>query len=192
MSSGRHSAGSPSAGTPRCLYAGAGSGWQPQGSHRWNGSAARLGRGRRAMAGSRFGCTAATVMLGLSHPLQALSKGSRGNPPWIWVSGGWGCPDGRAWAGTPGSTSLEESAWKSRARALPWCTHGVGSPDAGVSHPELTPGRAGKPEAWPVRPWHAGGCSPPVPARGPSPAGERGGCTAARSSSWVIFMLSEK
>lgn len=50
----------------------------------------------------------------------------------------------------------------------------------------------GEAASQPVHPSQAGGCSFPVPAKGPSPGGERGGCTAVHSSSWVIFMLSEK
>lgn len=111
-----------------------------------------------------------------------------------WGFGGLRTPGGWAWAETADGTSLEESAWKNIPQVLPRRTRGAGSPAAGIPCPELTPGsrRAGKPAGQPVRPQRASGCSPPVPARGPSLGGERGGCTAVHSSSWVIFMLSEK
>lgn len=67
--------------------------------------------------------------------------------------------------------------------------------DSGIPCSEKSPGlqHVGKPPAnLPVHPSRAGGCSFPVPAKGPSPGGECGGCTAVHSSSWVIFMLSEK
>lgn len=66
--------------------------------------------------------------------------------------------------------------------AHPWKT-------VNVTQPTLSP-MPGPGEALgcPMRPrlCPASGC------QGPVTGAERGGCTAARSSSWVIFMLSEK
>lgn len=58
-----------------------------------------------------------------------------------------------------------------------------------VTLPTLSPvPGSGEALGCPVHPWlrPASGC------QGPVMGAERGGCTAARSSSWVIFMLSEK
>lgn len=202
LSAGKHSAGSLRAATPCCLRTGAGGGRAHPSppAQRGNGRVPRrdpqLGCGWRAVAEARSGRrgerAAATARLDPSQRLQALSEGSRSDPQWIWVWGGGRMPS--RWAGTADGTSLEESAWKSIPQALPRRTRGAGSPDASIPCPELTPGpcRPGKPTGRPVRPQSAGGCSPWVPARAPSPGGERGGCVAAHGSSWVIFMLSEK
>lgn len=60
-----------------------------------------------------------------SQTLQALGKQSRGDPPWMWVLEGQGCPTRWAWVGTADGTSLEESTWKSILQVLPWHTRGV-------------------------------------------------------------------
>lgn len=52
---------------------------------------------------------------------------------------GLGMPMG-ARAGTAEGASLEERAWKTLLLVIPWHTHGTGSPDIGISHPELAPG----------------------------------------------------
>lgn len=161
-------------------------------------------RGERALAGTA------------GAPLEACSRENTQPPPRAGGrAGGFGCRVEQE--GAADGTSLEKGTWKSIPAAR--VRHGNGSPDAGTSIPELV-GTAPSCCQPPKNPRHGkarhspactrcsgrarespGLARPPAACRrlrpmggcqGPVTGAERGGCTAARSSSWVIFMLSEK